>query len=298
MNMLKVALGRIGKPMPRQDDWRRSLEAETMASDEFIFAADAFAVPEYDIFGVAHSYHPYDSFPFAQRDVRLAFDTIRAALHLHDRPQVETDSTFLQKLLMLVVDAFTDLNEPPGDEDYSTAPWVAITLARLQEKRLTYALVGNVRTYVIESEACTKIIPVVRAAALKPGIDPSGMELRELAVEPGEMVVLATWDMEKIIRAANLSELVEKGLYDPEVADRRLLDRIEFQPGADAPPETVRLAQSTRRTLQFMGAAWAIAYAEGKPDTTKKRRRPKKLKRRVWSTDDYDDCWLMHSHDF
>ncbi len=296
--MLKVALGRIGKPLTRQDDWRRSLGAETVASDEFIFAADAFAVPEYGIFGVAHSNHPYDSFPVAQRDVRLAFDTIRAALRLDGRPEVEADETFLQKLLLLVAEAFAELNEPPGDEDYSTAPWVGITLARLQGKRLTYALVGNVRTYVIESETCVQIIPVVREAALKPGIAPSGIELRDLTVEPGELVVVATWNMEKVIRAANLSELVEKEPYDPEVASQRLLDLIKFQPGADDPPETVRLAQSIEGRIRFWGAAWAIAYAEGKPDTTKKRRRPRKAKRAVRRTDDYDDCWLVHSRDY
>lgn len=264
--MTKVAVGRISPQLAIQEDWRTYLETDVISDSEFYFGADTLVMPPHTVFGVAYSYHPYQHYPLAQRDVQLAFDTIRASAGTQ-RQEVETDSKSLRRWLLTVSQAFAELND--SAEDYHTAPWVRIALVRVQRCHLSAAVVGDVHLYVVHPDGCKQVTAGRRKNAtrvsprLVAGLDPSVIALHEIEVKTADPIVVATASMDEVIIGADLDTFIKSRSCDPEVISRHLIDTLKSQPGRGSDPlGSGRLGRSTDYYIRTWGAAWAIACVE------------------------------------
>jgi hypothetical protein len=260
---MKVCLGRISSDLIYKKNWRQYLnQSNLLNKQDFIFGADTFYEADYNLLGVAFSWHWYDAYPLRERDIQLAFETIQATLHSNDR-EIQKGSTFLQKLLIRVSDAFAALNVPP--ENHHDVPMIGITLVSVEGDRLSIANRGGVDVYLTcpkgiqwLTEEWTKDFPEV--GFLDTNLNPASINLKEVTVRPGDLVIVATSSMREVLAEANLSSFSNQDTCNPKAASQDLINIIQSQPGTiDDPPTQERLGRTTEYFIRGCGAAWAIA---------------------------------------
>lgn len=216
------------------------------------YLADAFGEPNYGVFGVAVSNHPYNFFPISEQDVHTAFDLVHAALTKYNFKLAGIE--LLQNLLQAVHNGFgkidiydhiAGLKLPYSPAEIAsrleeTMPVVQIILLKLEGRRLSMASVGNVfGVHVVHSSGQDLIFGIdlingmdIPVGARYPGNfiigqgDMPEIYSREIEVEPGTFIIVTNITLGEIvavlIRESKLSELLKTTGCDPEVADRRL----------------------------------------------------------------------------
>ncbi len=288
--MTKVALSRIGLRSPYDVSWRVYLKSDAVFEGELIFASDVLYEPEYDLVGIANSYHHYHLYPLSQRDVQVAFNLLRSALRNHS-PTAQTDATFLRDLLLAVHQGLADidmrehatgiekplgiphLQEPATDP--AAVPIVRIVLVRVQGHRLSITKVGNALVYLVRQTGHEllighEILPVVdKSEVIRESLHgpyltahrpPPAIDLCEREIQPGDLIVVATDTLEEVIAGASLSDLVDTSACDPEVISRHLMNTLKSQPDrvgehllCNGVPGTW-----TDGAVAWWGAAWAV----------------------------------------
>lgn len=260
--MNNIILDRISPDLAYKENWRSYLNSDKLPDEErFVLGADVFYEPDYNLVGVAYSWHLLHAHKLRERDIQFSFDKVRSELQHYD-PATRTDCDFLKKLILEVSQGFAHSGIFTNDNE---SPWLCIALVRLQQNYLTVASIGGIDIYAFRNNRSGQIIEsnrmneTTRWALTDDAINLSDINSREVTVNSDDLLIIATDSMREVIAGANLGDFSRTGACDPKSANRRLRDTLRIQSGRyDDPTKHDLPGAYTDYYIRGFGAAWAI----------------------------------------
>ncbi len=265
---MKVILGRYAATT-----WQ-----PTNQKDKIIFGSDAFWLPEYNICGVAFSYHHYHLYPISERDVQAAFESIRTTLSKSDSLE-QTNLELLQNLLKTIHHSFTKIdiathidgiefedtgipNLPKPVDDPESEPLIHIVLLCLEEQHLSIASVGGFEVYAVQPTSQKVIFgrdidrgkdvggaPDFPGPFIAKNLAMPEIYSTEVKVQPNDLILVTTPLLSPLIAAKiKLEAYVNKEDCNLESIDQQLMTMLE--------------STSMTSIIKTWGAAWAITCIE------------------------------------
>ena len=186
------------------------------------YGSDGLWLPEFNLFGLAASFHEADYYPIAERDVQLAFTIIRQTLQEH--PLNRNGLALLYHLLKAVYLGFNQVDLPAHLagiisqqpdyfkerlDDRSAKPMVRLILLQSQGDRLSLASIGNFPIYKLSADETKRLggIPWVGEKGVRyqgiadyivtePGVsyqaEMPGIYARETELKPDDIIAVCT----------------------------------------------------------------------------------------------------------
>lgn len=240
------------------------------------YIADAFWEPNYGVFGIAASDHPYSFFPISERDVHTAFDLVCNGLAKYGSKLNNIE--LLCSLLQVVHQGFGKIDIhthiaglelahplPEIANRQESMPRVQIILLKLEGRQLSIARVGNVfSVYMVRPTGQELIFGIdpITGMHIPDGVRYPGnfiighADIPEIyslqtEVEPGTFIVTTNITLGRnvgeFIHQSKLDELLKTTACNPEIADQYLRSLLK-------PPKKPGYTQP--------GLAWAITCVE------------------------------------
>jgi hypothetical protein len=286
---MKVSFQRFGLASIYDHDWRSYLAMDTIPAEllvfgQLLFLSDAFLAPEQGIFGIVRSFYSWSDLSFlAHYNVQFAMTTLRESLQNPNLTESK-DTISLPQLIEKVYHAFQNMdvrshlvdaqrlmNLPNLGEAYrdvNIIPNVMVTLAQLQEQHLSLASLGGVAINVAGVTGYQEIVSyrginsssfdwghfLYSGEALPP------IETHELIVEPGDLVVAATFSLGEVIRKAQFKPFIGVNTCDTESVNQYLLATLKtLLDGVDSNASDTSLGGFIERMVASFGGTWVIA---------------------------------------
>lgn len=289
---MKLSSQKFGLSAIYDKAWRsylamEAVPAELLVFGQLIFLSDVFLAPKQGIFGIVRSFYPWSDLSFlAHYNVQFAMTILQESLK-NPNLSKSSDTISLPQLIEKVYSAFQyiDIRSHLADaqllmnlpglgeayQDVNLRPNVTVTLAQLQERHLSLASLGGVLVNVGGVTGYQEVVGYgsVNSSSfdwgyfLHSGEALPTIETHELIIEPGNLVVAATFSVGEVIRKGQFKPFIGVNACDTEKVNRYLLETLKtLVDGGDSNTSNTSLGGFVKRMVASFGGAWLVACSE------------------------------------